>query len=88
MYEILLEFKEENSKTIEKTRIFFNYKGKYFYLDVFDKNNELGILEINVRKNEIIETPDFLSVLEKVTHNEKYYNKNILEVNNQLKLTI
>lgn len=77
IYESLLEFKEENTKTIQKTRIYFNYKGKYFYLDIFDNNNELGILEINISENEQIETPDFLNIIENVTHNEKYYNKEI-----------
>ncbi len=86
-YEILLEFKEENTLTIKKTRIYFNYRGKYFYLDVFDNNSELGILEINISENENIETPEFLTILENVTNNEKYYNRTIATENpKQLKL--
>lgn len=77
LYENLLEFKEENTQTIEKTRIYFNYKGEYFYLDIFDNNNELGILEINISENEKVEIPDFLNVIENVTNNEKYHNKKI-----------
>ena len=87
-YENLLEFQEENTEIITKTRIYFNYKNEYFYLDIFDKNDELGILEINITEDEIVETPDFLFILENVTNNEKYYNKTIASKTKKLLHTI
>jgi len=87
-YENLLEFQEENTEIINKTRIYFNYKNEYFYLDIFDKNDELGILEINITEDEIVETPDFLYILENVTNNEKYYNKTIASKTKKLLHTI
>lgn len=86
VYENLLEFKEENTETITKTRIYFNYKNEYFYLDIFDNNNELGILEINIGEDETVETPDFLTIIENITNNEKYYNRNLASTRKQLKL--
>lgn len=77
IYESLLEFKDQNTKTIEKTRIYFNYKGKYFYLDIFDNNNHLGIIEVNVLTDDNIEIPDFIHIIENVTNDISHYNKTI-----------
>jgi len=74
-YESLLDFKEEGTKTIEKSRIYFSYKGKYLYLDIFDNNSSLGILEINVTEDEKVEIPDFIRIKENVSNDVSYYNK-------------
>ena len=44
---------------------------------MFEDNKESGILEINVGKDEEVIVPDFVSVLELVSNNELYFNKNI-----------
>lgn len=65
-YKNLLEFISDETKTIEKTRTYFNYQGKYFYIDIFDNNNSFGILEINVGEDEKIEIPSFIDVVKKL----------------------
>ena len=74
MYKKLLEFKDSNKTTIEKDRYYFSYEDEYFTLDILDG---FGILEINTDKESIIKLPDFISVLEDVTDNPDYLNKNI-----------
>lgn len=82
-YKSLLEFKEEETKTIEKTRTYFNYQGYYFYIDIFDNNNSFGILEINIGEDEKIEIPSFIDVVKNVTNNESYYNRFFASNNNE-----
>ena len=77
VYESLLDFKDENCQVIKKNRYYFSYNGEYFNLDVFDGNFDNGILEINVSDKEEIFIPDYISVLERVTDNEMYFNRNI-----------
>ncbi len=81
IYENLLEFKEENTKTINKTRIYFNYEGTYIYIDIFENEETLGILEINITEEEKIKIPKYIHVLEKVTDDRQHYNKNIATKN-------
>lgn len=86
LYNSLLEFKDDNYDTIRKIRYYFTYKGEYFNLDVFENSNDVGILEINIGLNEEIFIPDYVSVLEKVSTNEMYFNKNIA-IKDRKKLT-
>lgn len=74
-YYKLSKLRDENYNTIYKTRYYFTYNGEYLYLDVFDEQ-ELGILEINVKDNDIVIVPDFLTILDKVSqsNNSKYSN--------------
>lgn len=77
LYDSLLEFKDSKCESIRKIRYYFSYQGEYFNLDVFEDGEEIGILEINVGEDEKVVTPDFISVLEKVSNNELYFNRNI-----------
>lgn len=77
LYKSLLEFKDEHYDSIKKIRYYFTYQGKYFNLDIFDNSNDIGILEINIGIDEEVFIPDYVSVLEKVSNNELYFNKNI-----------
>ena len=77
LYESLLEFKDEKCVPIRKIRYYFTYKGEYFNLDVFEDNRESGILEINVGHDDEVVVPDYVSVLEMVSSNEMYFNRNI-----------
>ena len=47
------------------------------YLDIFNGDDNYGILEINVDENEFRNIPQYLSVIEKVSSNQRYQNKNI-----------
>ena len=77
LYDSLMEFKDPKCSSIRKIRYYFSYKGEYFNLDVFEDGKDIGILEINVGEDEKVVTPEFISVLEKVSDNELYFNKNI-----------
>lgn len=77
VYESLMEFKDERYDTVYKTRYYFTYEGEYFYLDVFDGDSELGILEINVAEDEKVTIPDFISVIDVVSNNNEYTNKSM-----------
>lgn len=76
VYESLLEFKDDNYQVIKKKRYYFSYQGEYFNLDVFD-NSDTAILEINIGCDNKVSIPNYVSVIEKVTNNHKYLNKNI-----------
>lgn len=76
IYDSLLEFKDDAYESIRKVRYYFSYKGEYFNLDVFE-DSDIGILEINVGEEEKVIIPDFVTILEKVSNNELYFNKNI-----------
>ena len=74
----LLEFKDNRCDSIRKIRYYFTYEGEYFNLDVFENNNDIGILEINISSDfDEVLIPDFVSILEKVSNNEMYFNRNI-----------
>ena len=77
LYENLLEFRDSNYDSIRKVRYYFNYKGEYFNLDIFENNGDVGILEINIGENEEVSLPDCVSVMERVSDKEMYFNKNI-----------
>ena len=77
VYDSLMEFKDERYSVIHKKRYYFSYKGEYFYLDIFDNDNDLGILEINVSEDEQVLIPDFVNVVDQVTKDSKYSNKSM-----------
>ena len=77
LYDNLMEFRDSKYESIRKIRYYFCYQGEYFNLDIFEDGQDIGILEINVGEDEKVVTPDFISVLEKVSENELYFNKNI-----------
>lgn len=83
LYNSLLEFRDLKYETIRKIRYYFSYKGEYFNLDVFEDGQDIGILEINIGDDEEVVIPDFVSVLEKVSNNELYFNKNIAKRNSK-----
>lgn len=74
MYQKLLEFRDPQKEDIHKTRYYFPYQDEYFTLD---KIGNYGILERNVSGRAPITFPPFLSVIEKVTDNPDFQNKNI-----------
>ena len=76
-YNALMEFRNKKYGIIKKKRYYFAYDGEYFYLDIFADNKDIGILEINVMKDEVINIPEFIATIENVTRNESYYNKMI-----------
>lgn len=86
LYDSLLEFGDKKYESIRKIRYYFSYKGEYFNLDIFEDDKEIGILEINVGVDDIVAIPDFVSVIEKVSNNEIYFNKNIARKKGQKKL--
>ena len=78
IYDSLLEFRDNRCDSIRKIRYYFTYEGEYFNLDVFENNNDIGILEINISSDfDEVLIPDFVSILEKVSNNEMYFNRNI-----------
>ena len=83
MYKKLLEFKDEEKRTIKKVRYYFPYEDEYFTLD---KMEEYAILEINVKEDEIIQIPPFIPVLEDVSHNPNYKSVNIASQKNKEKV--
>ncbi len=77
LYDQLMEFKDSRYETIRKNRYCFSEAGTYFNLDVFENMEDVGILEINVGEHEVVNIPDYVAVMEDVTKNSNYYNKNI-----------
>ena len=77
MYESLIGFKVDNSKVIHKERCYFSYGGEYLYLDLFDGDADLGIMETNVFLGDEILIPEFVHVIDIVTGKEEYSNRAI-----------
>lgn len=80
VYNELMSFKDNKYDTIKKHRYCFSEEGTYFNLDVFENMPDIGILEINVSENEQVHIPSYISVMENVTNNKDYYNKNIAKI--------
>jgi CYTH domain-containing protein len=61
---------------VEKTRFVFNYHDQEFELDVFKgKLKGMAILELEMNdKDDVIEMPPFLTVIEEVTENRGFNN--------------
>lgn len=77
LYEELINFQDEESTIINKTRYYFSYNDEYFQLDVFDEDNTYGLLEINTSKKDNVDIPPFINVIKCVTNDKNYSNKNI-----------
>ena len=85
VYDSLLEFKDEKCESLRKIRYYFTYNGEYFNLDVFEGNKDSGILEVNVGDEEDVVVPEYVSVFEKVSDNDSYFNRNIAKKNSYRK---
>lgn len=76
-YNRLIDFKDEERDTIYKTRYYFTENGKYFYIDKFLENDNIGILEINVLEGEEVTLPSFVTIIDRVSGDEEYSNKTL-----------
>lgn len=77
IYESLLEFRDKNKVDIKKKRYYFVYEGGYLHLDLFDGDDEIGMLEMNVSKGSKVFVPDYLTVIDIVSGDEAYANRNL-----------
>lgn len=77
VYASLLEFRDPEKVDILKTRYYFVDQGEYFHLDVFDGNDEIGILEVNVSRERNKVMPEFLQVIDVVSNDVNYANRNL-----------
>lgn len=75
-YEKFLEKPHPDKVTIDKTRFVFKYNDQIFELDVFKGPLKgLAILEIELKdKNQTIELPPFLKIINEVTKDKKFNN--------------
>lgn len=80
IYKNLMEFKVPGSNVIRKKRYYFSFEGKYMYVDIFENDNELGILEVNVNHDEKVSVPDFVSVMDEVSTNKAYFNQELANI--------
>ena len=77
IYESLLEFRDKDKVDIKKKRYYFVYEGGYLHLDMFDGDDEIGILEMNVSKDSKVYVPDYLKVIDIVSGDDAYANRNL-----------
>jgi len=77
IYESLLEFRDKSREDIVKKRYYFVSEGEYLHLDVFDGDNEIGMLEINVNRGFRTHIPNELKVIDIVSGNSAYSNRNL-----------
>ena len=77
VYESLLEFRDLGKEDILKTRYYFVFQGEYFHLDIFNGDNEIGILERNVSFESKDVLPDFLNIIDVVSNDINYANRNL-----------
>ncbi len=77
VYNQLMEYRDESYETIRKIRYCFSENGTYFALDTFENMDDVGILEVNVSEHEVVKVPDYVTVMENVSKNPNYFNKNI-----------
>lgn len=75
-YNKLLKNIHPDKVTLEKTRFVFDYNDQVFELDVFKGALKgLVILEIELKnKNQKVELPPFLKIIEEVTKDERFNN--------------
>jgi len=80
-YESYLKTPHPNKVSLEKTRFVFKYNDQVFELDVFKGPLKgLAILEIELKdKNQKIELPPFLKVIEEVTKDKRFNNFNLAD---------
>ena len=77
IYESLLEFRDKSREDIVKKRYYFVSDGEYLHLDIFDGDEEIGILEINVNRGFRTHIPSKLKVIDIVSGNSAYSNRNL-----------
>ena len=77
IYESLLEFRDKSREDIVKKRYYFVSDGEYLHLDIFDGDEEIGILEINVNRGFRTHIPSELKVIDIVSGNSAYSNRNL-----------
>lgn len=80
-YENLLKKHHPDKITIDKTRFVFKYNNQIFELDVFKESLKgLAILEIELKdKNQKIELPPFLKIIDEVTADTRFNNFNLAD---------
>ncbi len=68
----------EGEKRIRKDRYCFVFNNQYFELDIYPDWKDKAILEIEItNENQDVELPDWITVIEEVTENPSYKNKNL-----------
>ena len=77
IYESLLEFRDKEREDIIKKRYYFVSDGEYLHLDVFNGDDEIGMLEINVNRGVRTHIPNELKVIDIVSGNSAYSNRNL-----------
>ena len=77
IYESLLEFRDKDRDDIVKKRYYFVSEGEYLHLDIFSGDNEVGMLEINVNRGGRTHIPDELRVIDIVSGDSAYSNRNL-----------
>ncbi len=79
LYETMLQQADPYRSTIRKHRKSFIWKGQYFELDSFEEPVKgLVILETKgIAKEEVVNFPPFIEVVEEITGNTRFYNYNI-----------
>lgn len=77
IYESLLEFRDKDREDIVKKRYYFVSDGEYLHLDIFSGDNEVGMLEINVNRGVRTHIPDELKVIDIVSGDTAYSNRNL-----------
>lgn len=69
---------DTHTNPIKKTRYCFVYNNLYFELDVYPFWNDRAILEIELTsESEIVEIPEFISVIKEVTNDDEYKNSSL-----------
>ena len=75
-YLSLLMESDNRFHTIHKTRYCLSENNQYFEIDIFNEWENQAILEIELSsEEEEIHIPDFIKIIEEVTDNEKYKNR-------------
>ena len=75
-YEKLLKKADSNLHPIKKTRFVIPYKNHDFEIDIYDFEDELCIMEVEVSsEDEEFETPDFIHIIKEVTDDSRFKNK-------------
>ena len=79
LYQSLLQQADPYRSTVKKLRKSFIWKGQFFELDTYQEPvNNLVILETKgIDNHQEVKFPPFLRVIEDITGNTKYYNRNL-----------
>jgi hypothetical protein len=60
-----------------KYRHYIYDNGVWMYIDFFEDKKEIGMLEINVGKEDEVRIPDYIKVIDRVSDEENKYNKKL-----------